>query len=320
LKLSLCLYTIFVLLSFGGVALAQVKEAELTPVSRRGSLQIQTPSLLIVTHPSRKWDRDEIARPGIENAMSFARKNKIPILFLQSPPKVPVPEAVKGKIEPEAFQDPIENYYTLPKDVSYRVYSHGGAIDLWRNRFAEAQNGNSLRAEHIQMLKVGVARFAAKEILSVGGHFDQCQLTTFHSIMGLWGQNEASENLKYTVVLDASYAHLFYTRKDNDLDRKLSDWVSDQTGRRWGGSNDGMFSREPRLDRKVKMTEYGQILGEKDLQKFLTEFAEQRMLSSEYQLPENHNIVMARNGKPVRTLRHTHAGAPTLTIDFVDSL
>lgn len=126
-------------------------------------IKIESPTVLVVTHPTSKYDGRFITKTGIDQAVKRASEAKTPVITLWEP-------------------DPKLNSYYFPEQcvTDYTVSSIEGEHSL----------------SHLP-----------NHVISVGGRLDACQLRTMRDVFRDWGKNRKGEDLKFTIIANATYVY-----------------------------------------------------------------------------------------------------------------
>lgn len=171
----------------------------------------------------------------------------------------------------QASNDP-KTYFTGDIAPTYRVASSGGGF-----RFA----------------------FAARHVILAGGHLELCQLETAMSVARVWREREARDDLRLTVVTDATYmrgAYGIVRRKDAFYKPYKA-------------------LRKRLRTKRIAVSELLRLAGPGEAALDLTE-RYTGLLSAD--LPGTHALVATTDGEET-TLRAGRAGAPTIAVEFVSS-
>lgn len=96
------------------LALAVFSEAALAicpkpPFTDPGRVMLDSDAVLLVTHASATYDSRQSSKLGIDRAVRFARKNGIPVIYLED-------------------KTPEEQYFTADCSPDYRVFSRDGEL------------------------------------------------------------------------------------------------------------------------------------------------------------------------------------------------
>lgn len=148
-------------------ALAHSEPCPIPSFTPENQIKLSSDSLLIVTHPSDVYDGRRVAKPGIDKAISWAKKEKIPLLYLWE-------------------KDPALNHGYYPESCSadYTIAS------------VEGEHTLSDLPNHI--ISIG-GRYDRLETTG-------CMVRTHRDIFKAWSK-KTNEDLKLTIIADATYLY-----------------------------------------------------------------------------------------------------------------
>jgi hypothetical protein len=136
--------------------------------------------------------------------------------------------------------------------------------------------------------------FDAREVLSVGGHFEECEQQTVQDVIKVLTRKHPREAVKVTELAEGIYTHGAYNQESDPYIHALRVFKA--------------------ITGYVRYT-LGTIMDNVDDDSFRAEYLARQV--SALELPPSHTAQVAVNGKVLRVVSDRGAGAPTLTFDVV---